>query len=52
MQRTASYLQYKFPLLAVVLYIIAMVFIPVVISLFCLKEQNKTSLAGRVKNNG
>ena len=52
MQRTAGYLQYKFPLLAVVFYITAMVFIPVLISLLCLKKQNKISLAGRIKNNG
>ena len=49
MQKTAGYLQYKFPLLAVVFYIIAMVLLPVLISLCCLREQNKTSLVKRIK---
>ena len=49
MHRTASYLHYRFPVEAVVLYIAAMIFLPMLISCFCLKEQDRTSLVERIK---
>ena len=50
MQKTASYLEYHFPIIAVVLYIIGMIGIPMLISLGCLKRQNNISLVERIRN--
>ncbi len=50
MQNTATYLKYRFPLSLVILYISIIIFVPVCISLICLKEQTKTPLAERIKN--
>ncbi len=49
MKKTAVYLQYRFPLPAVLFYIGAMVFIPMFLSFCCLKQQNKISLVERIK---
>lgn len=50
MQNTATYLKYRFPLFAVILYIVIVILVPVCISFICLKEQAKTPLAERIKN--
>ncbi|MFG6368983.1 MAG: ABC transporter permease [Lachnospiraceae bacterium] len=50
MQKSASYLEYHFPIIAVVLYIIGMTSIPMLISLACLKSQTKISLVERIRN--
>lgn len=50
-QRSASYLQYQFPVVAIILYIVIIVSIPMLISFCCLKEQNKIALVERIKNN-
>lgn len=50
MQKSASYLEYHFPIIAVVLYIIGMIGIPMLISLGCLKRQNNISLVERIRN--
>lgn len=50
MQKSATYLEYHFPIIAVVLYIIGMIGIPMLISLGCLKRQNNISLVERIRN--
>ena len=50
MQKSASYLEYHFPITAVVLYIIGIIGIPILISLSCLKKQNKISLTEKIRN--
>lgn len=50
-QRSASYLQYQFPVVAIILYIVIIISIPMLISFCCLKEQNKIALVERIKNN-
>lgn len=49
MQRTAGYLHYRFPLGAVLLYIGAMVLLPMLVSFCCLKSQDKTALVERIR---
>ena len=50
MQKSAAYLEYHFPINAVVLYIMGMIGIPMLISLGCLKSQNNISLVERIRN--
>lgn len=50
MQKSATYLEYQFPVILVILYIIGMTGIPMLISLCCLKSQNKTSLVERIRD--
>ena len=50
MQKSATYLEYHFPIIAVALYIIGMIGIPMLISLGCLKRQNNISLVERIRN--
>lgn len=49
MQKSATYLVYQFPILSAILYIIGMAGIPMIISLCCIKSQNKTSLVERTR---
>lgn len=48
-QSAASYLNYQFPAVPAVLYAVFVILIPVVISYFSLKGQEKTSLVERIK---
>ncbi len=50
LQKIASYMNYRFPMVPVVLYAACMVLIPLVISYVGLKEQNRTSLVDRIRN--
>ena len=50
MQKSASYLEYHFPIPAVVLYLIGIIGIPMLISLGCLKRQNNISLVERIRS--
>lgn len=50
MRKSADYLRYQFPILAVALYCLGMIAIPMLISLLCLKNQNKFSLVERIRN--
>lgn len=50
MQKSAGYLKYHFPIVAVILYIIGMIGIPMLISFGCLKRQNNISLVERIRN--
>ncbi|MDD3184158.1 MAG: ABC transporter permease [Anaerostipes sp.] len=50
MKNSAKYLEYQFPVVAAILYIIGMIGIPMLISFCCLKRQNKDSLVDRIKN--
>ena len=50
MQKSAAYLEYHFPINAVVLYIMGMIGIPMLISLGCLKSQNNICLVERIRN--
>lgn len=50
MQKSASYLEYRFPVAAILLYVIGMVGIPMIITIVCLKKQQKYSLVERIRN--
>ena len=50
MKNSVKYLEYQFPVVAAILYIIGMIGIPMLISFCCLKRQNKDSLVERIKN--
>lgn len=50
MQKSATYLKYRFPIVAILLYVIGMIGIPILITFYCLKKQNKFSLVERIRN--
>lgn len=50
MQKSAGYLEYHFPIIAAVLYMIGMIGIPMLISYGCLRRQHKISLVERIRN--
>lgn len=50
MQKSAHYLEYHFPVIPVIFYVIGMISIPMLISFGCLKRQNNISLVERMKN--
>lgn len=50
MQKSASYLEYHFPVMAAVFYMAGMIGIPMLVSWGCLKRQNNVSLVERIKN--
>lgn len=50
MQKSASYLEYRFPVAAILLYVVGMVAIPMIITIVCLKKQQKYSLVERIRN--
>lgn len=50
MKESASYLEYQVPISAMVLYCIGMIVIPMIISFYCIKKQNKFSLVERIRN--
>lgn len=50
MRRSADYLEYHFPVLAVLLYMTGMIGIPLIISFYALKKQTKISLVERIRN--
>jgi putative ABC transport system permease protein len=52
MKNAAKYLEYQFPVAAVILYIIGMTGIPMLISFWCLKRQNKDSLVESLDSPG
>lgn len=50
MQKSASYLEYHFPVMAAAFYMAGMIGIPMLISWACLRKQNHVSLVERIKN--
>lgn len=48
MKTAATYLAYQLPIAALLIYLIVMIFIPVVISFLCLKEMDRESLIERI----
>lgn len=48
--RIADYMEYTFPVAAVVLYIAGMLIIPMLTAYLCLRTQAKTALTERIKN--
>lgn len=50
MQKSAGYLEYHFPVIPVIFYMIGMISIPMLISFCCLKRQNNISLVQRIRN--
>lgn len=49
LKKTAGYMEYRFPVIPSMLYIVGVILIPVVISYISLKGQNKISLVERIK---
>ena len=49
LQKTASYMVYRFPVVPCILYMAGVVIIPLVISFIGLKAQNRVSLSERIK---
>lgn len=50
MQKSASYLEYHFPVIAAILYVIGMIGIPMLIACGCLRRQHKISFVERIRN--
>lgn len=51
MKKSASYLEYQFPVTAMILYSIGMLSIPLIISFISIKIQNKNSLVERIRTD-
>lgn len=49
-QKTAGYMDYRFPLIPSILYVLGMVLISLAVSYLGLKEQGRVSLAERIRN--
>lgn len=50
LQKSAGYMEYRFPLIPGMVYIIGMVLIPLTISYFGLKGQSRVPLVERIRN--
>lgn len=49
LQKIATYMNYRFPIIPSILYMVIVILIPLVISYISLKRQNRTSLVERMK---